>query len=202
MTMPFNSFKYGNPIYHTQKCDSDPTNIDPFGLKFKKIYKISVRVKLKYHIEIYYYEHFAFVKFYPKVFESYPDKYKKVGMKLTIREKRMLLNTCCDIVYKEIKKTPSIIFAFIAQVYDRDNVLNRLLTVRFSLYKKQVTTFFNSDDYVHFNYEPFNFYCITKIDEFTFIKRLQSLLDVLMTNEELSSQFMTDRQKRNAPNLY
>jgi hypothetical protein len=66
---------------------------------------------------------------------------------------------------------------------------------RQSLYKKQVTTFFNNEDYVHFNYEPFNFYCISKVEESLFIKRLQHLLDALSIDENLSNQFMTDRQK-------
>jgi|GEM_PF-5133937 len=189
-------FNYGSPIYHNLKKSSDPEDILSLGLKHKKIYKVKIRKKIKYLIEIYYYENIAFVKFYPKLHENNPDKYKMVGMNLTFPEKRMLLNTCCDIVSKEIEKSPEIIYSFIAQVYDRDNEKEREMSIRFSVYRKVVTTLFKTSLYDHFNIEEINFYCISKKENKKFNHNLGEFLSAAMASKEnIVFEFMTNRTR-------
>ena len=119
-------YKIGSPIYNQRFRQSLEANEDPLSVLFaKKIYKINVRPKLVYYIELDYYEHTVFIKFYPKIMESEPDKFKKVGMGLKIAEVRKLLYTCCVFVYKEIQMSPQKVFSFVAQIYDRDNLLKR-----------------------------------------------------------------------------
>lgn len=124
--MQNNHYKIGTPIYNQRYRQSLEANEDPLSVLFaKKIYKIKVRQKLVYYIELDYYEHTVFIKFYPKIIESEPSKFKKVGIGLKIAEIRKLLYTCCVLVYQEIQMNPQKVFSFVAQIYDRDNLLKR-----------------------------------------------------------------------------
>ena len=189
-------YKIGSPIYNQRFRQSLEANEDPLSVLFaKKIYKINVRPKLVYYIELDYYEHTVFIKFYPKIMESEPDKFKKVGMGLKIAEVRKLLYTCCVLVYKEIQMSPQKVFSFVAQIYDRDNLLKRKKSIRFSVYKKMVTTYFNDQDYIHFNLEAYNFYCITRIENTTkFLPILQELTDAVSQDNHLINEFVTIAQ--------
>lgn len=189
-------YKIGSPIYNQRFRQSLEANEDPLSVLFaKKIYKINVRPKLVYYIELDYYEHTVFIKFYPKIMESEPDKFKKVGMGLKIAEVRKLLYTCCVLVYEEIQMSPQKVFSFVAQIYDRDNLLKRKKSIRFSVYKKMVTTYFNDRDYIHFNLEAYNFYCITRIENTTkFLPILQELTDAVSQDNHLLNEFVTIAQ--------
>jgi hypothetical protein len=189
-------YKIESPIYNQRFRQSLEANEDPLSVLFaKKIYKINVRPKLVYYIELDYYEHTVFIKFYPKIMESEPDKFKKVGMGLKIAEVRKLLYTCCVLVYKEIQMSPQKVFSFVAQIYDRDNLLKRKKSIRFSVYKKMVTTYFNDKDYIHFNLEAYNFYCITRIENTTkFLPILQELTDAVSQDNHLLNEFVTIAQ--------
>jgi hypothetical protein len=189
-------YKIGIPIYNQRYRQSLEANEDPLSVLFaKKIYKINVRPKLVYYIELDYYEHTVFIKFYPKIMESEPDKFKKVGMGLKIAEVRKLLYTCCVLVYEEIQLSPQKVFSFVAQIYDRDNLLKRKKSIRFSVYKKMVTTYFNDQDYIHFNLEAYNFYCITRIENTTkFLPILQELTDAVSQDNHLINEFVTIAQ--------
>ena len=188
-------FNYGSPIYHQNKIGTDPSNSFFLELKGKKIYKVKVRNKIKYFIELYYYEHFVFVKFYPKLLENDPDKYKKVGVGLTIKEKRKLLMTCCDIVAKEMFRDSDQIFAFVAQIYERDNDKKRLTSKRFQWYVKQVATFFNNVDYEHFVFEPFNFYSLNKVSVPDLQQKIKWLFEQTELNVDLLNELITDEMK-------
>jgi hypothetical protein len=189
-------YKIGSPIYNQRFRQSLEANEDPLSVLFaKKIYKINVRPKLVYYIELDYYEHTVFIKFYPKIMESEPDKFKKVGMGLKIAEVRKLLYTCCVLIYEEIQMSPQKVFSFVAQIYDRDNLLKRKKSIRFSVYKKMVTTYFNDRDYIHFNLEAYNFYCITRIENTTkFLPILQELTDAVSQDNHLLNEFVTIAQ--------
>jgi hypothetical protein len=189
-------YKIGTPIYNQRFRQSLEANEDPLSVLFaKKIFKIIVRPKLVYYIELDYYEHTVFIKFYPKIMESEPDKFKKVGMGLKIAEVRKLLYTCCVLVYDEIQMSPQKVFSFVAQIYDRDNLLKRKKSIRFSVYKKIVTTYFNDRDYIHFNLEAYNFYCITRIENTTnFLPILQELTDAVSQHNHLINEFVTIAQ--------
>jgi hypothetical protein len=189
-------YKIGSPIYNQRFRQSLEANEDPLSVLFaKKIYKINVRPKLVYYIELDYYEHTVFIKFYPKIMESEPDKFKKVGIGLKIAEVRKLLYTCCVLIYEEIQMSPQKVFSFVAQIYDRDNLLKRKKSIRFSVYKKMVTTYFNDRDYIHFNLEAYNFYCITRIENTTkFLPILQELTDAVSQDNHLLNEFVTIAQ--------
>jgi hypothetical protein len=194
--MQNNHYKIGTPIYNQRYRQSLEANEDPLSVLFaKKIYKIKVRQKLVYYIELDYYEHTVFIKFYPKIIESEPSKFKKVGIGLKIAEIRKLLYTCCVLVYQEIQMNPQKVFSFVAQIYDRDNLLKRKKSVRFSVYKKMVTTYFNDQDYIHFNLEAYNFYCITRIENTEkFLPILQELTDAVSQHNHLINEFVTIAQ--------
>jgi hypothetical protein len=116
-------------------------------------------------------------------------------MGLKIAEVRKLLYTCCVLVYKEIQMSPQKVFSFVAQIYDRDNLLKRKKSIRFSVYKKMVTTYFNDRDYIHFNLEAYNFYCITRIENTTkFLPILQELTDAVSQDNHLLNEFVTIAQ--------
>ncbi|MEY4895037.1 MAG: hypothetical protein RL751_1862 [Bacteroidota bacterium] len=189
-------YKIGTPIYNQRFRQSLEANEDPLSVLFaKKIFKIIVRPKLVYYIELDYYEHTVFIKFYPKIMESEPDKFKKVGMGLKIAEVQKLLYTCCVLIYEEIQMSPQKVFSFVAQIYDRDNLLKRKKSIRFSVYKKIVTTYFNDRDYIHFNLEAYNFYCITRIENTTkFLPILQELTDAVSQDNHLLNEFVTIAQ--------
>lgn len=137
--------------------------------KGTKIIKIKVRPKLIYTVEIMFYTEIAFLKFYPKMFEEHDDKYKKIGIGLSIGESRRLLNTCCKIVYEEMNKTENISFGFIGQCYEKDDRKDRKVTKRFDWYVKQVAIFFSPENYNHIKIEKINFYCIKKKTESKFM---------------------------------
>ncbi len=194
--MQYTHYKIGSPIYNQRFHRSLEANKDPLSVLFaKKIYKINVRHKLVYYIDLDFYEHTVFIKFYPKIMESEPDKFKKVGMGLKIAEVRRLLYTCCVLVFQEIQMNPEKVFSFVAQIYNRDNLLRRKKSVRFSVYKKMVTTYFNDQDYIHFNLEAYNFYCISRIENSAkFLPILQELTDAVSQHDHLIHEFVTIAQ--------
>lgn len=186
-------YKYGNPILHSQQCETYLDNDDLFGLRSKKIYKIKVRKKMVYIFELFYYEHFVFAKYYPKIHEDNKSRYSLTNIGLYEYEKRRLLSTCCHILLDEIKKHPHLIYSYVAQVYDRDRIKERKISVRGSIYKKLVSTFFMNEELIHFNNDHFNFYCVAvkeRVPEEIFIKRLQFLADRLKDRSELISEFV------------
>ena len=166
----------------------------PSGVKF---FKVKVRKNLIYIVELYYYNEYVFIKFHPKIHESNPKKYQIVGMGLKNEEKRRLLNTCCKIVLYDIDKNTSshLVYAFFGQWYDKDNSSSRLTSKRFSLYEKQVATFFSESRFHHFKREIINFYSISNIENQNFIPQIRSLLEKLLSKEEIISLFMTEKAK-------
>lgn len=169
--------------------------IDYFEATGIKQYKISIRKKLVYIVELYDYNGFVFLKFHPKIHELNPDRYQITRMGLTHSEKRKLLNTCCLIVLDEIDKQPKedIIYAFFGQWYDKDNQQNRLFAKRFNLYEKQVTTFFSIEQFKHFKFDPINLYCLSTIQNNKFKSLILDLLQTLSENQDFVARFMTKR---------
>ncbi|PWH86280.1 hypothetical protein [Brumimicrobium oceani] len=66
-------------------------------------------------------------------------------MGLSVGNIKRLLNTSCKIILDEIDKSDNenIIYSFFGQWYEKDNDKNRIISKRFSLYRKQVATFFS-----------------------------------------------------------
>ena len=124
--------------HYTQQKNSDYSEGFPYtnqGLKPDKIksFKVKIRRKLVYIIELYCFGNYAFIKFHPKIYENSNDKYKLVGMDLRIGQIRKLLNTCCKIILREIDKNedPSLVYGLIGQWYEKDNLQKRIVTKRF-----------------------------------------------------------------------
>ena len=120
-------FKY-TPLTNTKVDHQDPANQSEIIPDKKKGYKITVRSRLIYKFELFYYEHFVFVKFYPSKFQASADKYSRSNIGLKVAETRKLLNTCCKIVHLEMNKNENEdkIYAFFGQWYEKDNRLKRL----------------------------------------------------------------------------
>jgi hypothetical protein len=180
-TSKYSSFDLGEIIY--------PTGV--------KCFKVKVRKNLIYIVELYYYNEYVFIKFHPKIHESNPKKYQLVGMGLKNEEIRKLLNTCCKIVLYDIDKNDStnLVYAFFGQWYDKDNSFSRLISKRFSLYEKQVATFFSESNFHHFRLDITNFYSISSIENKRFIPQIKALFEKLLSNDEIISLFMTERAK-------
>ncbi len=153
-----------------------------------------------YLIELFYYEELTFIKFYPKIHENNPNRYKVCDIGLSNSEKRKLLNTCCSIVHDEIEKDKERLFAFVAQIYDRDNEKKREISVRFSIYRKQVTTFFKLENYSHLMIKDFNFYCMAKASNKSFSKKIEAFITKAKKQESLVMEFITDRGRENIIN--
>lgn len=161
-----------------------------------KEFKVKVRPKIIYCVELFYYDEIIFVKFHPKLFETDSDKYKKVGMGLSTAEIKTFLNTCCKIVAQDFtKNSKSHIYSFIGQWYDKDNIKARLLTKRFSLYKKQVTTYFSAETFMHVTYDLINFYCITSKNNKSLQPQLNKLFETLASHNSIIEDFMTEKAK-------
>ena len=189
----YKSFRY--TLLKNANLSGIPYTIDFFEATGIKQYKISIRKKLVYIVELYDYKGFVFLKFHPKIHELNPDRYQITTMGLTHSEKRKLLNTCCLIVLDEIDKQlkDDIIYAFFGQWYDKDNQQNRLFAKRFNLYEKQVTTFFSIEHFKHFKFEPINLYCLSTIQNNEFESLILDLLQTLSENQDFVAQFMTKR---------
>ena len=188
-------FFHYTPITNVQVRKNDPMTSDQFGLERKKSFKVKVRNRMIYTVDIFYYEDFAFVKFHPNKFEASEDRYKMVGLNLTIEEKRGLLNTCCKIVANEFKKDENKTFAFIGQWYGKDNKKRRKVTIRFSLYKKVVTTFFEPKKYAQISIDSINFFCLSTLSEKRLETNIQKLTGILYENQDTMLDFMTEATK-------
>jgi hypothetical protein len=162
-----------------------------------KTFKIKIKRNLIYIVEIFYYQEYAFIKFHPKIHESHPNKYQIVGMGLSIEDIKRLLNTSCKIILDEIDKSDdlAIIYAFFGQWYDKDNEKNRTGSKRFSLYRKQVTTFFTLDRFLHAEEEVINFYCISPKQNKQFDLQVKKLKNELADDMSLTELFMTEKAK-------
>jgi hypothetical protein len=162
-----------------------------------KSFKLKIRKKLVYIVELFYYQDFVFVKFHPKIHENNSNKYQLTGLGLSIAEIKGLLNTCCKIVLNDLDKNDgnNFIYAFFGQWYVKDNLANRVITKRFSLYEKQVSTFFSHENFFHYKQNVINFYSISPRTNKNFVTRIEQLLDYLTKERELVSLFMTEKAK-------
>jgi|SRR5690554_4169147 len=162
-----------------------------------KAFKIRIKKSRVYIVEIYYYQEFAFIKFHPKIHENHPEKYQIIGMGLSVGEIKKLLNTSCKIILDEIDKSDNenIVYAFFGQWYDKDNEKNRIASKRFSLYRKQVATFFSIDKFFHSEEEVVNFYCISPKKNKKFNKQVIKLRNELANDMSLTELFMTEKAK-------
>jgi hypothetical protein len=193
-----NPFKY---FHFTPLKNSDLTGVpyasDSFHPKRIKQFKITVRPRLVYIVELFNYDGYAFLKFHPKIHDSNPEKYQITNIGLKFGEIRKLLNTCCKIVLNEIEKeeNANTVYSFFGQWYNKDNQLQRLSAKRFSLYEKQVTTFFSNDNFFHFKQKEINLYCLCSTKNTLFEDQVLQLLDKLTVNNDFIAQFMTDKAK-------
>jgi hypothetical protein len=150
------------PIINRFLSEKDPlNNLYYKGIKQIKRYKIKVREKITYYIDLHYYEKYVFLKYFPAKHESNPDKYKIIGLGLKITEVRGIMHTCIAIIRQEFKENNSFHYAIIGQPYDKDDKLNRIESIRFSIYKKQISTFISAEKITHLNIPVINFYAIS-----------------------------------------
>lgn len=141
---------------------NDPLNIELYNGVFKiDQYKVKIRSRIVYLIEIHYYERLAFLKFLPKILENSEDKFKQIGLGLKVGEIRKLIRTCSFLINSILEKNNQLNFAFFGQVYDKDDEKNRLVSKRFELYKKQVVTDFYSEKIRHLEFEMLNFFTVS-----------------------------------------
>jgi hypothetical protein len=189
-----NHYKATND-YNREISPGDPYYLNEFGIcptRIKK-FKLKVRTRIVYRIELHYYDRIIFVKFYPKIQENNPDKFKLSGFNLSMTEKRKLINTVSVIVYEEIKKNDNqgYSFSFFGQIYDRDNLKNRKSSVRYSIYRKQVVNLFRSNSFKHTYVDSINFYLLTNGSNEVHDKNLQSIITFFREKPEILFTNMT-----------
>ena len=171
---------------------NDPINIELYnGVVKIDQYKVKIRLRLIYLIEIHYYERFASIKFYPKILENSENKYKQVGIGLKIGEIRRLIRTCSNLIKSLLIQNSNYNFAFFGQVYDKDDVKKRLISRRFELYKKQVTSDFYSEKIKHLEFEMMNFYTVSLKTEIEFNDDITSFIEYVKFHQDKFQALMT-----------
>lgn len=197
--MTTNQLKYCHytPIKNSNLSNSIHSPYQKFQPNRIKSFKIKIKQRLVYIVEIYYFKEYAFIKFHPKLHENNINKYQIIDMGMNVENIKKLLNTCCKIILDEIDKSEhaDMIYAFFGQWYDKDNLKERLVSKRYNLYKKQVTTFFSVENFSHYYLEIINFYCISPIENRQFIKQVEKLREVLANDLEFTELFMTEKAK-------
>ncbi len=173
---------------------NDPLNIELYNGVFKiDQYKVKIRSRIVYLIEIHYYERFAFLKFYPKILENSEDKFKQIGLGLKVGEIRKLIRTCSFLINSILEKNNQINFAFFGQVYDKDDEKNRLVSKRFELYKKQVVTDFYSEKIRHLEFEMLNFFTVSLKSEKDFEEDIEHFIEYVKFHQDKFQSFMTKK---------
>lgn len=172
---------------------NDPINSAYYyGIDRLKLYKFKVQKRKVYHIELMYIKNFIFIKFYPSKFQNDPNKFKYVGMKLSISEIRGIFNTCSALVKEEMDRHgKEYNYAFIGQPYEKDDEKGRKSSKRFMTYTKQTTTDFFSDHIHHYRNDEFNFYAISKKEITSFQNDLMSILNFLGENSKIIESICT-----------
>jgi hypothetical protein len=172
---------------------NDPLNSAYYnGVDRLKMYKFKVQNKKVYHIELMYIKNFVFIKFYPSKYKNDPNKFKHVGMKLSISEIRGIFNTCSALVKEEIDRYGAEYnYAFIGQPYDKDDEKGRKSSKRYMTYTKQTTTDFFSDNILHFSDDELNFYAISRKEKNNFQNDLMSILNFLGENSKIIESICT-----------
>jgi hypothetical protein len=173
---------------------NDPLNIELYNGVFKiDQYKVKIRSRIVYLIEIHYYERFAFLKFYPKILENSEDKFKQIGLGLKVGEIRKLIRTCSFLINSIVEKNNQLNFAFFGQVYDKDDEKNRLVSKRFELYKKQVVTDFYSEKIRHLEFEMLNFFTVSLKSEKDFEEDIEHFIEYVKFHQDKFQSFMTKK---------
>lgn len=173
---------------------NDPLNIELYNGVFKiDQYKVKIRSRIVYLIEIHYYERFAFLKFYPKILENSEDKFKQIGLGLKVGEIRKLIRTCSFLINSILEKNNQLNFAFFGQVYDKDDEKNRLVSKRFELYKKQVVTDFYSEKIRHLEFEMLNFFTVSLKSEKDFEEDIEHFIEYVKFHQDKFQSFMTKK---------
>jgi hypothetical protein len=173
---------------------NDPLNIELYNGVFKiDQYKVKIRSRIVYLIEIHYYERFAFLKFFPKILENSEDKFKQIGLGLKVGEIRKLIRTCSFLINSIVEKNNQLNFAFFGQVYDKDDEKNRLVSKRFELYKKQVVTDFYSEKIRHLEFEMLNFFTVSLKSEKDFEEDIEHFIEYVKFHQDKFQSFMTKK---------
>lgn len=181
-------YKINPPILNRRLTKNDPVNLEfNKGISQIKRYKIKIRKKIIYFVDLTYYNKYVFIKFFPKKLEASPDKYKMIGLGLRLFEVRGIIDTCSEIIKLEMKANENYHYALIGQPYSRDNDLKKFHSVRFSIYKKQATTLFKSDKVTHLPFEMFNFYAVSLKSEKDMLEDLR-----LLSSEVDIKQFLEE----------
>jgi len=175
----------------------DPANRSEVIPDKKKEFKIKVRTRLVYKFELFYFNQYVFVKFYPSKLSDSDERYSKADIGLAIGEIRTLLNTCCKIVHHDMnrKENENCLYGFIGQWYEKDNRLRRLSTIRYSIYLKQTANVFFQDAYHHNWFEILNLYCLSQLEYEVHKNKVSGLLHFLASNPTLSMSFLTEAGK-------
>lgn len=173
---------------------NDPINIEYYrGVSRVKLYKFKIQEKKVYHIELMYIKNFVFIKFYPSILINNQNKFKIVGMNLSLSEIRGVFQTCSDLIKDEFNKNgDKYNYAFIGQPYDKDNLKKRFISKRFMAYTKQVSTNFMSEKILHFQLDEFNFYSISQKNKINFKKDIELLLNFLKENISILETICTN----------
>ncbi len=128
-------------------------------VSYIKIYSISIKRKFEkkgikkikkrnYLVEMFHFQGFGLVKFYPKIKKNDGNKYKlrgaEIGYSLTVPEIRNILRYCSVIMKSYLDEFPHNFVGYIGQTDDKDNFPNKMRdeAQRASIYDRYVTSIF------------------------------------------------------------
>lgn len=189
-------YKLHPPLENRVIDQNDPINLHYFkGITRITKFKFKIRKKKVYTIELNYFSKFVFVKYYPSKLETSNNKFKVTGMNLTISEIRGILETCSQLILKEITINSDYNYAFIGQPYDKDDIKKREVSKRFQLYNKKVASDFYSEKFKHYSHPTLNFYAISTKNDKDFMDDINKFNKHLEENDHILDDIMTKEAK-------
>lgn len=131
--------------------DQEVTCIKIYSMCIKREIKKRGVIKSKkriYLIEMFHFEGFGLIKFYPKSVKNHSNKYKlrgnEIGYSLSISEIRSILRNCSVLMKSYLEEHPNNFVGYIGQTDDKDNLPNKMRdeAQRAWIYDRYVTSIF------------------------------------------------------------
>lgn len=192
-----------------------------YSIETKKIKKDQQFIKKRiYHFELHIYDGFSFLKFYPKIHKSNPNKYKlrdnDLGFNLNFGQVRLILKFCALIIKTYLDENPNCFAGYIGQTDEKDNIIGkeRIYSQRSTIYNQYTSSLFLPPKYslsARELFGAFNLKLIRRIrikhQEFTLnneqLENFECFKSYLLYKENDIPMCMTRKTKsENYPNLF
>lgn len=137
------------PDLDLQSISIYSTSVDCLVTTSRKVKK----KRRKYQIELYHYDGFGMVKFYPKCQKNNPNKYKvrgmEIGYSLNFVEIRKILMYCALVMKSYLDDNPDHFIGYIGQTDNKDNLESNMRSEsqRASIYDRYTSSIFTLPKY-------------------------------------------------------